>query len=130
MASLNDYLIELTKNKYVKDVMIKQGKILYKPELYTDLNKLLKEGLGVVDAFNKLGFDTSILGEDRAYACAKRCKNYVEKADVEAIKKYLNNELSKEDYDKMNDRDKMAALEAKVLLYEAYIDYAKKNDLL
>ncbi len=130
MASLNDYLTELTKNKYVKDVMIKQGKILYKPELYTDLNKLLKEGLGAVEAFNKLGFDTSILGEDRAYACAKRCKNYVEKVDTEAIKKYLNNELSKEDYDKMSDRDKMAALEAKVLLYEAYIDYAKKNDLL
>ncbi len=130
MANLNEYLIELTSNKYVKDVMMKQGKILYKPELYKEMNKLLKDGLGAVEAFNKLGFNTEILGEDRAYACAKRCKNYIEKIDTESIKLFLKDELSDEAYSEMSDNDKIKALEAKLLLYKNFIDFAKKKDLL
>ena len=69
-----DYMKLLKNNKYVERIE-NDKKIVYNDLFYEDLYKNLQKGMGDVEAYEDLGFDTTILGVDRAHACARRARN-------------------------------------------------------
>ena len=88
-------------NDFVKDYDFETNKIYYTKDFYIVMNKLLSLGKSPVQVYNFLGFDTKILGEDRAYAAAKRAKEFALKP---------NYGLNIGDYDGSVPRDKMGKL--------------------
>lgn len=57
-------------NPFIKDY--KNGKIVYSKDFYVALYKKIESGMTYVKAYESLGLDIKILGEDRANACGRR----------------------------------------------------------
>jgi len=70
--AIPDGIMAYAGHPYVKTIA-KNGDIYYTDEFYTAMyEKITKESMTYVEAYNALGFETSILTEDRAYSAGKR----------------------------------------------------------
>ena len=70
--AIPDGIMAYAGHPYVKTIA-KNGDIYYTDEFYAAMyEKITKESMTYVEAYNALGFDTSILTEDRAYSAGKR----------------------------------------------------------
>ena len=116
----------LENNDFVDDIDTKNMKFIYSKDFYVALAKLLKEGKSPVEAYEALGFDTKIVGENRAYKAAQKAK---------ALASKPNYGINPEDYDGSIERDKMgdmtieeeaAYLKARVLYLEKVVEFQKK----
>ncbi len=65
-------ILPFLSNQYV--AYYKDGKLFYKPGFHKALLDKLNEGLNARQAYDALGFNTQILGYDRAYGAAKRAR--------------------------------------------------------
>ena len=70
--AIPDGIAAYANHPYVKTIA-KNGDIYYTDEFYAAMyEKITKESMTYVEAYNALGFDTSVLTEDRAYSAGKR----------------------------------------------------------
>lgn len=61
-------------NPYVR--LIVGSRMFYTEEFYKELSGLLEKGISPVDAYKSLGFDTAVLGTQRAYKAADRAREW------------------------------------------------------
>lgn len=66
----DDKIIPFLDNPFVSG--FKEDRLYYTKDFDVALYKKIQEGKTYVEAYNALGFDTKILGEDRANAAGKR----------------------------------------------------------
>ena len=116
----------IENNDFVDDIDINTMKFTYSKDFYVMMAKLLKNGKSPVEAYNALGFDTNIVGENRAYEAAQKAKKLALKP---------NYGIDPLDYDGSIERDKMgtmtkeeeaAYLKARVLYLEKVVEFQKK----
>lgn len=112
-------LKSIDENDFVDDVDTTNMKFIYSKDFYVVMAKLLKNGKSPVEAYEALGFDTSIVGKNRAYMAAQRS---LEKAKKE------NYGISPGDYDGSIEREKMGDLspEEELAYYKARSLYLEK----
>lgn len=118
-------LEELLKdNRYVKGITNDNG-IMYTDEFYALLYRKLESGDTSIKAYSSFGFDTNILGENRAYAACKRAK---EKA-VEPKKniKYVNGTVPMNEMGPMTPEEELTYLRSRVHVLENMLDCKKKR---
>ncbi len=65
-------ILPFLSNPYVDS--FQNGKLFYKPGFHKALFEKLEAGLNAKEAYDALGFDTKVLGYDRAYGAAKRAR--------------------------------------------------------
>ena len=124
-------LVKLYKNnKYVE--RIDNNKIVYNDLFYEDLYKNLKSGMNDVEAYEDLGFDTTILGVDRAHACARRAKekakNPARGFDTLTISPgKFNGTIKREDLDSMTKDELLAYMVSRNMYLEAVDELQKKT---
>ena len=110
------------ENRFVADY--RGGDIIYSSDFYIAMyRKIHDEGMTYVQAYNALGFDTEILGTDRANSAGKRAMKMAEEDRLFTVKKenYRGSASPEEmDYEKMTTDEKIAYLEAR----NAYLEYA------
>lgn len=116
----------IENNDFVDDIDTKNMKFIYSKDFYVAMAKLLKNGKSPVEAYEALGFDTKIVGENRAYKAAQKAK---------ALSLKPNYGIDPLDYDGSIERDKMgeltkeeeaAYLKARVLYLEKVVEFQKK----
>ena len=66
----DDKIIPFLDNPFVSG--FKEDRLYYTKDFDVALYKKIQEGMTYVEAYNALGFDTKVLGEDRANAAGKR----------------------------------------------------------
>ena len=126
---MNEITPELYKkyidNDYVEN--ISKNIIHYSKYFYVEIARLMEEGLGSIEAYEKLGFDTNDLGKDRAYQVAKIAKkvskdpNYLTKAEN------YDGSIEREDADKLPQNELIAYLKARNTYLEAALELQKKT---
>ena len=130
---MNDVNLEklLKNNKYV--VRIENNKKIYYTEsFYEELYKNLQKGMNEVEAYEDLGFDTSILEVDRAHACARRArkkaKNPARGLDTLTISPgNFNGTIKREDLSSMTKDELLAYMVARNMYLEAVDELQKKT---
>ena len=60
-------------NGMIRDLR-KNGRLVYSHDFYVAMYKKLESGMGSVEAYESLGFDTKVTGVERAYQAAKRAR--------------------------------------------------------
>jgi hypothetical protein len=110
------------ENRFVADY--RGGDIIYSSDFYIAMyKKIHDEGMTYVQAYNALGFDTEVLGTDRANSAGKRAMKMAEEDRLFTVKKenYRGSASPEEiGYDRMTPEEKLAYLEAR----NAYLEYA------
>ena len=110
------------ENRFVADY--RGGDIIYSSDFYIAMyKKIHDEGMTYVQAYNALGFDTEVLGTDRANSAGKRAMKMAEEDRLFTVKKenYRGSASpEKIGYDRMTPEEKLAYLEAR----NAYLEYA------
>lgn len=66
----DDKIIPFLDNPFVEG--FKDDRLYYSKDFDVALYKKIQQGMTYVEAYNALGFDTKVLGEDRANAAGKR----------------------------------------------------------
>ena len=66
----DDKIIPFLDNPFVSG--FKEDRLFYSKDFDIAMYKKIQEGMTYVEAYNALGFDTKVLGEDRANAAGKR----------------------------------------------------------
>lgn len=105
----SDRIIPFLDNEFVKD--FNGDRLYYTKDFDVAMyKKIHDEGMSYVEAYNALGFDTSVLGEDRANAAGKRV--------MEKARNHKLSTVSEGDYDGTVPREKMGDLsEAEEMAY-------------
>ena len=129
---MKDNIHEIIKhldNPFIED--FEDRKINYTKDFYVAMYLKLKEGCNPKEAYQSLGFDISVFGEDRAYACARRA---MKKASEDS--KYTVNPSSYDgsvDIEYMGDltpEEELAYLKARNAYLETIVEFQKKNPLI
>ena len=117
-------LKELLKdNIYIKGIT-DNGGICYTKEFYSQLNEKLKS-MNPIEAYTSFGFDVNILGENRAYAAARRAKEKANKTVVEK-EKYVDGTIPSDQMGEMSLEDELIYLRSRVAFLET-VEKLKKN---
>ena len=117
-------LKELLKdNIYIKGIT-DNGGICYTKEFYSQLNEKLKS-MDPIEAYTSFGFDVNILGENRAYAAARR-KEKANKTVVEK-EKYVDGTIPSDQMGEMSLEDELIYLRSRVAFLETVEKLKKKH---
>lgn len=118
-------LKELLKdNIYIKGIT-DNGGICYTKEFYSQLNEKLKS-MNPIEAYTSFGFDVNILGENRAYAAARRAKEKSNKTVVEK-EKYVDGTIPSDQMGEMSLEDELIYLRSRVAFLETVEKLKKKH---
>ena len=79
--SFEEFITMFDDNEFVDELEPKTQKITYSKSFYIVMAKLMKNGKSPIEAYEACGFDVSRLGEDRAYAAARKAKKMASKPD-------------------------------------------------
>ena len=122
----NYELIPFLDNEFIKDVS--GSKLYYTKDFYVAMyKKIHDEDMSYVAAYNALGFDTTILGEDRANSAGKRA---VEMAENHKL--YTQDETNydgtvpREMMGDLSDEEELAYLKARTHYLETMLEAQKK----
>lgn len=121
-------IVVFADNDYVDDFNMHTGKFTYTKRFYMDLYKLVSEqGLTYVQAYNKLGFDTSVLGENRANSAGKRAAAMAKEGTLYTISpENYDGSKSKEYYGKMTPEEELAYYKARCSYLDTVVEVQKK----
>lgn len=76
-------IVSFTDNAFVADFDVENRRFHYSKDFYAAMYHLISEGCTYVEAYNRLGFDTSILGEDRANSAGRRAVQKHESGELD-----------------------------------------------
>ena len=77
-------ILSFTDNAFVADFDVENRRFHYSKDFYAAMYHLIDDdGCTYVEAYNRLGFDTSILGEDRANSAGRRAMRKHEKGELD-----------------------------------------------
>lgn len=112
-------------NKFVEDY--RNGKFIYSKDFYVALYKKIDSGMTYVEAYKALGFDISVLGEDRANACGKRAVQMAKEGKLNTCDpSTYDGSVAEEDMGPMTDAERYAYLQARVKYLQSLYDLKKK----
>ena len=117
-------LIKATDNEFVDDL---QGdRLIYSKDFYIVLRKKLDAGMGAVEAYESLGFDTKELGKDRAYAAAQRAKNMDINENYYIDPSNYDGSAPREMMGELSPAEELAYLKARNMFLEEIVEAQKK----
>jgi hypothetical protein len=112
-------------NEFVADY--RKGRIIYSKDFYIALYRKIQEGMTYVQAYEALGFDTKILGTDRANACGKRAVQMAEEGKLNTIDpSCYDGSVSPDKMGKMTPEEELAYLRARNIYLETLVEAKKK----
>ena len=126
-----DYIKLLKNNKYVERIE-NDKKIVYNDLFYDDLYKNLQKGMNAIEAYEDLGFDTNILGQNRAFKCAARARNKAKNParglDTLTISPAkFNGTIKREDLSSLTKDELLAYMVSRNMYLEAVDELQKKT---
>lgn len=127
MTKVNiDDLIAATDNEFVADLDLHREKLTYTKDFYIALAKKLEEGLGAVEAYEALGFDTKKLGRERAYAAANKAKKLVSEQGYTIDPANYDGSIDREAMGNLSPEEELAYLKARNIYLESLLELQKK----
>lgn len=102
------------------------NKIYYTKEFYRAMYDAVHNGKGAVDAYASLGFDVRELGEDRAFAAARRAEQMSETGFAKMTD--FDGTRARSEYGKLTPDEEIAYYKARNLYLEMLIKLEKKNN--
>ena len=102
--------------------------IIYSKDFYVALyKKILDEGMTYVEAYNALGFDTKILGENRANAAGKRVMKMARENRLFTVDPgSYDGSVPREEMGDLAPEEELAYLKARNLYLEMIVEAQKK----
>ena len=91
-----------------------------------DCQKLLKNGKSPIEAYTALGFDTTIVGENRAYKAAQKAKKLASKPNYGIDPLDYDGSIERSKMGTMTKEEEAAYLKARVLYLEKVVEFQKK----
>ena len=113
-------------NDFVADVDINTLRIYYTNDFYFVMSKLLKAGKSPIEAYNSLGFDTKVLGEDRAYKAAQRAREKAKKPNYGIDYKDFDGSITRDKMGELSPQEETAYWKARALYCEKAMQLKKK----
>jgi len=121
-----DYVIEVSDNSFVEDINPNKAKITYTKDFYVVLYKKLESGMKSVEAYESMGFDTKILGKDRAYAAAERAKKLGDKKGFTIDPSNYDGSATRSEMGELTPEEELAYLQARNIYLEELVELQKK----
>lgn len=119
-------LQSIDDNDFVDDVDPVNMKFTYSKDFYVVMAKLLKNGKTAVEAYEALGFDTSIVGKNRAYMAAKRALKNAEKENYGISPGDYDGSIEREKMGELSPEEELAYYKARSLYLEKVVEFQKK----
>lgn len=127
-----EYTSALEQNKEYVESYFKSN-ITYTRKFYKEMYRLImQEKKTAKEAYELLGFDTAIFGEDRAKAAAQRAKEMAGKDGRFSVSpgKY-NGSISADEMGSFDDpEEQIAYLKARMIYLETVLDAEKKTNMM
>ena len=112
-------------NEFVADY--RNGRIIYSKDFYIALYRKIQEGMTYVEAYNALGFDTKVLGEDRANAAGKRVMQKARDHKLFTVDETsYDGSVPREEMGKLTPEEERAYLKARTHYLEEMLSAQKK----
>ncbi|MGN1406396.1 MAG: HTH domain-containing protein [Erysipelotrichaceae bacterium] len=119
-------LESIDDNDFVDDVDTVNMKFTYSKDFYVVMAKLLNNGKTAVEAYEALGFDTSIVGKNRAYMAAKRALKNAKKENYGISPGDYDGSIEREKMGELSPEEELAYYKARSLYLEKVIEFQKK----
>ena len=121
-----DELIPFLDNPFMDD--FHGHTIVYAKDFYVAMyKKIHEEGMTYVEAYNALGFDTKVLGENRANAAGKRVMRMArENRLFTADAKSYDGSVPREEMGNLSPEEELAYLKARNMYLERLVEAQKK----
>lgn len=120
----NQAVIDASDNEFVED--LNGNRIIYSKDFYIVLYKKLESGMSPVEAYEALGFDTSRLGTDRAFAAARRAKDLVSRRGYTIDPGNYDGSVPREKMGELNAEEELAYMKARTAFLETLVELQKK----
>lgn len=122
----DDKIIPFLDNPFVTG--FKEDRLFYSKDFDVAMYKKMKEeGMSCVQAYNALGFDTKVLGTDRAYAAGRRAMEKAENNKLFTVDETsYDGSVPMEQMGKMTPEEERAYLKARTHYLEEMISIQKK----
>lgn len=119
------YLWKTMDNDFVKE--FRNNKIYYTKDFYIAMHKEIEAGKTYVEAYESLGFNIKETGIERANAAGKRAEKMAKegKLNTAEVSSY-DGSVPLEKMKHLNDQEKLAYLQARVIYLEAAAEIKKK----
>ena len=116
----------LDNNEFVIDV--REGRLVYSKDFYIAMyKKIHDEHMTYIQAYNALGFDTKVLGENRAFGAGKRAIQMAKEHKLFTVDpSNYDGSVSMENMGNLNKDEEIAYLKARVAYFEEAISLQKK----
>lgn len=104
------------------------GRIEYTKDFYIAMyKKITEEKLTYVDAYNALGFDTDVLGVDRANSAGKRAVRMAEEGRLDTVDpSSYDGSVPRIKMGNLSPAEEMAYMKARITYLEKVIEFQKK----
>lgn len=124
--SFEEFITMFDENEFVDELEPKTQKITYSKSFYIVMAKLMKNGKSAVEAYEACGFDVSRLGEDRAYAAARKAKKMASRPDYGLDPGDYDGSVPREMMGDLTPEELAAYNQARVYYLERVIELQKK----
>jgi len=124
--SFEEFITMFDDNEFVDELEPKTQKITYSKSLYIVMAKLMKNGKSAVEAYEACGFDVSRLGEDRAYAAARKAKKMASRPDYGLDPGDYDGSVPREMMGDLTPEELAAYNQARVYYLERVVELQKK----
>lgn len=120
----NQAVIDASDNQFIED--LNGNNFIYAKDFYIVLYKKLEKGMNPVEAYQSMGFDTTRLGTDRAYAAARRAKQIASKDGFSIDPSNYEGAVPREMMGELSEAEELAYMKARTLYLESIIELQKK----
>lgn len=124
--SREEFTAMFDDNEFVDALEPNTQKIIYSKSLYILMSKMMKNGKTPVEAYESCGFDVSRLGEDRAYAAARKAKKMASRPDYGLDPGDYDGSIPRELMGDLTPEELAAYNQARVYYLERVVELQKK----
>lgn len=128
MSKVSREILEkiMDNNEYVEGIA-KNDTFIYSDYFYLDLYRKLETGLSDIEAYEALGFDTKVLGKDRAYSACRHARKLAKDKSFKTNPNNYDGSRFCNNYDSLTQEEQLAYLKARNEYLEAVFDLQKKT---
>lgn len=130
MANKDEKFLKQLDNEFVKDYDMENDRLIYSKDFYIALYKKLQKGLSDVEAYEALGFDTKVLGVNRAYAACKRARTYVSKNGYTVKVGNYDGSVDRSLMGNLTPEEEYAFFKARTIYLESLVEAYKKKPVI
>lgn len=123
-ADTIDDIINATENPFVAD--LQGNNLIYNKDFYIAMYKKQKEGMSPLEAYEACGFSVEKLGENRAYAAARRAMKMGEADGFTSKPSSYDGSVERELMGELTPEEELAYLKARNIYLERFIELQKK----